>query len=139
MLESGWSTTKGTVQIALKIYKDIVATGMDARQITSYLDEIQTKLAKKSFENALKLLVRVRLLTKEFSPEGDIQYKLNSGGSDDAMTLINNNINKILQEIKTILLEPKKWPDFTPNQMAIERRKRGMEIARESKHHNKIN
>ena len=97
MLESGWSTTKGTVQIALKIYKDIVATGMDARQITSYLDEIQTKLAKKSFENALKLLVRVRLLTKEFSPEGDIQYKLNSGGSDDAMTLINNNINKILQ------------------------------------------
>ncbi len=115
LLASSWRTNEFLVELALKIYKDLITKKEDINSPNLYVEGDRVLVGRTSIEKALRLLARAKLFTREFDEHGRIRYKMNPSGSDACLTQINDAIGDMMGDIKEVILEPKKWPDFTLN------------------------
>ena len=133
LLASSWRTNEFLVELALKIYKDLIVNKKDVNNPDLYVENGQPLVGRTSTEKALRLLVQAKLFTREYDERGHTRFKINSSGSDACLTQINTAINDMMNDIKQVILEPKKWPDYIPNPSLTEARRKGIEKARRFK------
>ena len=135
VLASAWHTNEFTVEIALKIYKDLITRKEDINSPTLYVgDQGQPIVGKKTVKKALRLLASAKILVREIDKHNHIVYKLNPETALSSLPPINQALNDIIDDIKELLLEPTKWVEFRPDPLLTENRTLGMEKAREKKH-----
>ena len=133
-------SSERTIEIALKLYKDFTADSRMMNYPDAYIVNGKFTLPKKSSKEALKILLRLKLIKKKYDEDGNFHYGFNATSSeelkknsDEAMKKIEDAMTTLKGSIEKIFQNPDTWDEIKIDQSKLNKRREEANIARDGR------